>query len=126
MKVAGSLLSFRGIKVTGASGLAATLGAAATGGGDTGRVADAVRGMGVLGGAVLAALGALFGVGALVLGVSELTGTLSFACVGAGAACKLDAFELSSSFSLFAMGSGSYFAATGDGDRRAGGGSDVS
>ena len=43
MKVAGSLLSFRGIKVTGASGLAAILGAAATGGGDTGRVADAGR-----------------------------------------------------------------------------------
>ena len=123
MKVAGSLLSLRGIKVTGASGLTVALGAVAAGGGDTGRVADlgsvevvalatdASRWAG------LAAAGLLFVVGVLFLGMSVLTETsgVFWTCVGL---VIVGDFLSLSSFSLFAIGSESYVAAAGEGDRR--------
>jgi hypothetical protein len=122
VKVAGSLLSLRGIKATGASGLTAALGAGEAGGGDTGRVADFGRALTVvlridaLDRAVLADSG-MFVVGSLFLGMSALTIPLDLSWTGAEAAL-LGAFALSSSFSRFAIGSGSYVAAAGDGDVR--------
>ena len=86
------MLSLRGIKVTGASGLTVALGAVAAGGGDTGRVADlgsvevvalatdASRWAG------LAAAGLLFVVGVLFLGMSVLTETSGVFWAGVGLA----------------------------------------
>jgi len=123
VKVAGSLLSLRGIKATGASGLTAALGAVAAGGGDTDRVADLGRvdvgafATDALEGAGLAAAGTLFVVGVLFLGMSVLTETSGVFWAGAGLVI-VGAFLSWSSFSLFAIGSESYVAAAGDGDRR--------
>lgn len=64
-------------------------------------------------GAGLAAAGLLFVVGVLFLGMSVLTETSGVFWAGVG----LVILSLSS-FSLFAIGSESYVAAAGDGDRR--------
>jgi len=123
VKVAGSLLSLRGIKVTGASGLTAALGAVAAGGGDTGRVADLGRvevaafAIDALEGAGSAAAGPLFVVGVLFLGMSVLTKTSGVFWADVDLV-TVSAFLSWSSFSLFAIGSESYVAAAGDGDRR--------
>ena len=117
------MLSLRGIKATGASGLMAALGAVAAGGGDTGRVADlgsievVAFATDALDGTGLAAAGPLFAVGVLPLGISVLTETSGVFWAGVGLVI-VDAFLSWSSFSLFAIGSESYVVAAGDGDRR--------
>ena len=103
--------------------MTAALGTVAAGGGDTGRVADlgSVEAVALatdaLEGAGLAAAGPLFVVGVLFLGMSVLTETsgVFWTCVGL---VIVGDFLSLSSFSLFAIGSGSYVAAAGDGDRR--------
>ena len=122
MKVAGSLLSLRGIKVTGASGLTAALGAVAAGGGDTSRVADLGRvevvkfATDALEGAGLTAADPLLVVCVLVLGMSVLTETSGVFWADVGLVI-VGAVLSWSSFSLFAIGSESYIAAAGDGGR---------